>query len=351
MLQKAKELCEQHQAELLYLVKFGSHLYGTDTENSDLDYKGIFLPSIQSLILNQASKSIHYSTALNCKNKHEAGDIEIELFSLQYWLNHLLKKGETIGLDLLFSCTNKECIIYDSKKKPFFPMVNIIKLIDKLLTSAELMKCAYVKYAIGQAKKYGIKGSRLGVLKRVLEYLVYLRNLNKGEVLGKLEKHIDSIILNLGDDSYCFQKEINGVNSLVLCGKVHQGGIQLQEFYDRVRATYETYGHRARLAEQNQGVDWKALSHALRAIYQMEQLFTEGIITFPLLKAEELLKVKQGHFQWQQVEKMISGGLARLEDLANHSTSLGKWDQKWINGLILSTYNYTTSAKEYGIGG
>jgi predicted nucleotidyltransferase len=30
---------------LLYLTKFGSHLYGTNGPNSDADYKGFYLPS------------------------------------------------------------------------------------------------------------------------------------------------------------------------------------------------------------------------------------------------------------------------------------------------------------------
>jgi predicted nucleotidyltransferase len=36
---------------------FGSHLYGTSTEQSDRDYKGIFLPSAQDILLGRIPKT------------------------------------------------------------------------------------------------------------------------------------------------------------------------------------------------------------------------------------------------------------------------------------------------------
>lgn len=33
-------------------MKFGSHLYGTNTPNSDLDYKAIYLPTAREIILD-----------------------------------------------------------------------------------------------------------------------------------------------------------------------------------------------------------------------------------------------------------------------------------------------------------
>ena len=39
--------------KLLLLTKSGSQLYGTNTPNSDTDYKGVYLPSKESLILQK----------------------------------------------------------------------------------------------------------------------------------------------------------------------------------------------------------------------------------------------------------------------------------------------------------
>ena len=51
-------------------MKFGAHLYGTDTKTSDLDYKGIFLPSVEEILLNKIPKCINLSTnKTNIKNE------------------------------------------------------------------------------------------------------------------------------------------------------------------------------------------------------------------------------------------------------------------------------------------
>ncbi len=41
---------------------FGSHLYGTDTLESDHDFKGIFLPNKEDVYLGKISKSISLSS-------------------------------------------------------------------------------------------------------------------------------------------------------------------------------------------------------------------------------------------------------------------------------------------------
>ena len=49
----------------LYLTVFGSHLYGTNTVSSDKDYKGLFLPSIKKLVLDEKVNSISLTTGEN----------------------------------------------------------------------------------------------------------------------------------------------------------------------------------------------------------------------------------------------------------------------------------------------
>lgn len=43
-------------------MKFGSHLYGLNTPTSDVDYKGIFMPTLEELLLNSFPKTIVTST-------------------------------------------------------------------------------------------------------------------------------------------------------------------------------------------------------------------------------------------------------------------------------------------------
>ena len=84
---------------ILMKTKFGSHLYGTDTPNSDLDYKGVYLPSPREMFLNKIPKSITKNTSNN-QSKNTCKDIDHEIYSLHYFLD-LALKGETAALDML----------------------------------------------------------------------------------------------------------------------------------------------------------------------------------------------------------------------------------------------------------
>lgn len=342
MLEEIKNTCDKHGVKLIYLVKFGSHLYGTNTPASDTDYKGLFLPSKEQLFLQNVSKHITYSTG-DGGGKNTAEDIDVQLWSLQYFLS-LVSKGETNALDLLYSFTYPEIVEYIDT-----PMGDIHNLHNKLF---DIRHCkAFVGYAISQAKKYGIKGSRLGVLKKVYELIPELlkglpSKLQMDITEIRLSSILNEIVERCYDTSYCFTKMIGAkghepVNSLILCGKVHQGSIKLIEFIQRVNTEYERYGKRAEEAEKNNGIDWKALSHAVRALGQMRQLIDNGIIQYPLYNAKEILDIKLGKSTFKEVEKIIYEGIAEIDAKLNDPNLeiFNKKDKNVINGIILGAYN------------
>lgn len=302
-----KNMLKDKGHKLLYMVKFGSHLYGTNRPESDTDLKGVFLPSKHSCYMCDAPKHFSYKTGDN-DSKNTADDVDVQVWSLQYWLE-LVGKGETNALDLLYSYTYPEMVVYDTED-----LHRVFREHNRLY---DVKNCnSYVGYAIGQAKKYGVKGSRMGVVKRVLESLDQYTCTSS----FKLFEVVDDLLQNCQDESYCFVKDLKGSNGemkpyLVLCGSKHDLTIGLDEFYNRVKKTYDTYGERARAAEEGNGVDWKALSHALRAIDQMKQLLTLGRIQYPLKTAPKLKKVKQGRYSWPEVERMILDGLEEIEQL------------------------------------
>ena len=41
---------------IILITKFGSHLYGTNTENSDTDIFGVFVPNIEDILMNNIPK-------------------------------------------------------------------------------------------------------------------------------------------------------------------------------------------------------------------------------------------------------------------------------------------------------
>jgi predicted nucleotidyltransferase len=314
--------------EILYKVQFGSFLYGTNGALSDVDYKGIYLPSMDDLVmgpLKPVKHSISSSTG-NDKSKNGVGDIDEEFWSLQYFLS-ILKKSDTGALDLLFSRSNSKSVLFDSGKlDPLFS--NPLKLFNPKDINTT------VRYCMGQAKKYGIKGSRMGILKNVLKIIKNCK--------GKLNDNLEKIINECKDESYCFIKNLTvndkPVPSLMLCGKVHHGTIQMEEFENRVSRVYQEYGERARLAEENKGIDWKAVSHGVRSAIQCKQILTEGKVTFPLEKSDLLKRIKSGECHFNDVEKIIVEMLYELDELQKISKIEGGFDEEFVKEFVISLY-------------
>lgn len=340
-LDKIKELCDQNGVTLLYACKFGSHLYGMNTPESDTDYKGLFLPSKEQCFTQNVSKSITYTSGEN-SSKNTDEDVDIQLWSLQYFLK-MVSRGETNSLDLLYSFTFPEMEVYK------------LDIMDSIFGNHnrlfDIKSCnAYVGYAIGQAKKYGIKGSRLGVLKSVNRHVIdWIRDYNGDEKIEdiRLRSYLPSLSLSgLFDSSYCFTKKFdvnkdNPMEGLVLCGKVHMESIPLLEFYKRVNGEYKKYGNRAEEAEKNNGLDWKALSHALRALSQMKQLIKKGYIKYPLENANELKNIKLGNTTFKEVEKRILKDLKWIDETLNDPdlSVFNKKDDNLIRNIIINSYS------------
>ena len=96
--------------KLLYVTLMGSSLYGTSTESSDIDVKFIFMPSTEDCVLGVASSNININSS-NDNTRNTKDDIDIQGWSVQFFLN-LLNKGDTNALDVLFSYTNENCVLY-----------------------------------------------------------------------------------------------------------------------------------------------------------------------------------------------------------------------------------------------
>ncbi len=319
------------------VMKFGSHLYGTNTPNSDEDYKGIYLPTKREIFLNKVPKSFQYNSG-GGHSKNTKEDVDIELYSIHYFLE-LAFKGETIAIDMLHC--NKENVIIGGDTWDFIRS-NRSKFYTNNLKG-------FVGYCRKQAAKYGIKGSRISDARKVYNFLdkiVLEEILNKpsftkmGEIWDKLP---------LGGHIHFLKAKAHGDQEeefYQVCGKKMQKTANVSYCRALLKKFVDSYGHRALLAEKNQGIDWKAVSHAMRYAYQIKELFETDDIQFPLKQAEYLTKVKKGELDYL---KEIAPKLESLMDdieLMSANTKLPskvnrKFWESWLVDLIdssLSTY-------------
>lgn len=303
--------------KLLVEMKFGSHLYGLNTENSDTDYKAIYLPSVQDLVFG-AKETIVQSTGGSGKNTKD--DIDTEVVSLQKFVKDALS-GQTYTIDMLHCdtpiVTSDEWQYLVDNRKMFY---------------TKSMK-AYIGYVKQQAAKYGIKGSRLSDI----EHAIWsLEEFNPEKTIAEAAPHLwegqyskfTSVInpkTKVKENYYEVNSKKYGFSNT--CGYVAE----------RLRKMYDSYGERAKLAMKNEGVDWKALSHALRAGYQMKAIYEHGDFEYPLAESDYILSVKRGEAPFNEVSEVLE----RLVDDINklcETTHLPEepdhdfWMQ-WVVGL------------------
>jgi hypothetical protein len=302
---------------LLVKTIFGSHLYGTNTEESDMDYKGIFMPSKKEMFLGKIPKCISETTKSGNTSKNTAEDVDTDIYSLQYFVE-LALQGETVALDMLH--TPKELTI---TSLPIWD--ELVSLRSKFYTKN--LK-AFVGYCRRQAAKYGIKGSRISAAKSVMD-LLYKYNGNE-----KMQEVWDK--LPLSEHLYFIEDSPNGLRQYQICGKIFQESVALYYVVDILEKFVEQYGKRARLAEQNKGIDWKAVSHAVRVAYQTKSILQEGTMIFPLPEAYFVKKIKQGELHYiKEVLPVLENLMDRIELLSKYSKLPEKPDREfWENFMV-----------------
>jgi hypothetical protein len=171
----------------------------------------------------------------------------------------------------------------------------------------------------------------------VKEYLETVKDYTKIEDV-KLYHQIYGLLDSCYNKKYCFTKVVNDKEHLILCGKEHLLSISFSEFYDRILKLWNTYGHRSKKAAEEDGVDFKACSHAIRAIRQMEEIMLTGKVVFPLKCADELLAIKNGELLWEEIQTKLENGLENIDNLAVNHKSFGTFDHKFVKFFILKAY-------------
>jgi predicted nucleotidyltransferase len=308
--------------ELIVKMKFGSHLYGTTDEHSDLDYKGVFLVPKNEVLLGRIPPSHSFDTKKSSEAKNTKDDIDIEIYSLHYFIK-LASEGQTVALDMLHAPDNM--IEYKTKRWDY-----IVSHRSKFYTKN--LK-AFVGYARKQAAKYGIKGSRLNAARQVVNIL---------KRIPDSDWKLDTVwgMLPVGEHQSFINNSPNKIKQYQVCGKILQSTQKISYTIDILNKFIDQYGKRALLAETNVGIDWKAISHALRAAYQVKELLTENTITFPLKNADYLLKVKKGELHYQnEVAPKLEKLMEEVEELSDKSNLPAKPDIKFWENFIVRIYN------------
>jgi predicted nucleotidyltransferase len=315
----------------IFKTIYGSHLYGSNVETSDTDFKGVYLPSAREILIGKVPKTETHNSNNQKNTKNTKEDTDIQLYSIGKFLNDLAG-GQTYALELLFA---SEEFWTEEPDKVWH---NIRKNTDKLISSDI---SALIGYARAQAYKYGEKGKRLGVFNDVVDFLKpkfpghkLVQAFSSDPKFKELqEKHKDFIKIKkfvkdeVSDTEYI---DVNGV------------AVPLGASVEYALSVYEPraaeYGARATQAMLDGGIDLKAVYHSVRISKQGTELLETGNITFPRPESKLLLEIRNNHYTIKQLTDIVDSAFEEVRQAEKTSKLPKKVNRKFIDDLLINAH-------------
>lgn len=285
-------------------VRTGSHLYGLNTQESDLDCKGVYLPDKENLFCGMAT---HH-------NLLNSPGVDFETFSIQTFMGQI-SKAQPMALEMLFAPVN---MLIDTSEE----WADLVSIRGQLLHK----ECSsFVGYCRSQASKYCIKGDRLNVLQECIKFFKSLEPDDYWYDYFKLR--MDGV----GHIQYN-----NELKFITILGKKFYENTPIDEILKSLVTTESRYGGRVRSNLDRK--DWKALSHAVRIALEVEELLLDGFITLPLKHKDYVLKIKKGEYGIEKVETDLDSLLNRVESAKQKSKLPEKFNMELAKQYLVGLY-------------
>lgn len=316
----------------LVRLYYGSRLYGTQLPTSDVDIKGVYIPDATAIVHPRTPDG--YTSNTGPKDaKNAAGDVDDEMFALHKFMN-MIRGGEMIAYEMLFAPPDA----YVEEPHPIWE--TLVRNRSKLLTR----KCkGFIGYVQRQASVYSVRGDRVNASEEA--YKLFERLIEKYGTTASLAQASEDIGLFMRTcDSEHIQvvPAVSSKGNIIVhfecCDRKTPFTASLKTAYDLYKKVYDDYGHRARAAAEANGVDWKALYHAIRIARQTRELLVSGNITFPRPDKDYLLAIRKGEVPYQDIADELEGLLKSIEPLAEQSSLPAEPDHKYIDNFVQMMY-------------
>jgi hypothetical protein len=292
------------EKNLIFLFKAGSHFFDLNSVNSDTDYRGIYLDSFQDSF--ESSKKIYqvdYKTKIG-EGKNTKNDVDFTLFSLSSFFK-LLKSGDFNMMEALYTPEDK--IIY---KAPLFE--EIISQRKNLLVNDISAFLGFIKK---EYKRYGVNIYHYKIQEDFINFL------KKWKIEDRLYTHWKEII-DYGIDKEGIRFTNTKINnsekskeipSIVIAERLYQNTNTIEYVINSIQTVLNKYGHRQKNMADS-GVEFKGLYHAMRLIYEANDLFNLGELNFPFSKERHSLlrSIKEGNIDKDYLFKLIDSEIDSL---------------------------------------
>lgn len=318
------------QSTRIYGTLHGSHLYGLATPQSDTDVKGIMLPHAEDILTCRAQPRQDIHRQKQHGERNHADDVDVSFASAPTFVGSLLA-GDISAYEVLFAPSQMHTADTTALGREF---VGQLKAgIDRMVSQDIEPMLAYAKR---QVIGFQRKSQALGEIARLL---------------AVLDAHIDcASLLDIGFDA--LSAAIGASNEFVRI-RGNAAAENRDDFYillytakfparvarhhvaTSLRQRAALFGPRTHQASAHGGVDFKALSHALRVLEEGHELVTTRHLTLPRPNAPALLAIKLGQCSAPQVLRDIDAAAERLTQAVQVSALPASRDADWAWGRVV----------------
>jgi hypothetical protein len=306
-------------SETLFSCLYGSHLFGTNTPQSDRDEKHIVLPALDTLLIGRTPKTVVSKTNTRENTRNTKDDVDIETIPVQVFARDFTE-GQTYALELAFAVDGTHA---EQRATPGFK--SFCTELRTQFLSANLR--AMMGYAVNQANLYSFKGERLNALRAAHAALAAAQRAQPdGESLGEVAEHAAFTEVAIAFPNYFRRSEydIGGARlrgCFILLEKTLPFSITIAQANHVLTTLENKYGTRAEEASVT-NIDWKAFMHALRIVDEGIELLRAHRITLPHSPeaAAHLLQVRRGEIAIETLREALHAKLDTLKQLEAQST-------------------------------
>jgi hypothetical protein len=362
-----------NKEQAMFRVLTGSWLYGTATPASDYDYKTVVLPPLDVLLLNtKVTNRKEKPEGAGPGDKMQAGETETEYLPLQVFMDDFYS-GQTYALEVAFAVVQGKFEVLNSKhgdgewvtpeqardERFYFFARNRVSAAQRVCSDLVWLFLTrnvkkMVGYAVSQSKVYGLKTERYTSLAAALRVLNnYGRdNIHTNEQRDTLTfvdiPELVEYLLKLKHVQPC--QILNGAGgtemaaALDICGKQYPLTNKVVTVVRALEKSLGNYGERVKEFE-GEGVDWKALSHAIRITGQAVELLNFGKLQFPSQDASYLLAVKSGEVPLDEATSYLGHLFEKIDpalektELQERTLALDATFVEWKVGTLRELYD------------
>jgi uncharacterized protein len=335
----------ENNRKIIFRCKVGSHLYGLNRPESDIDYFTVFMPEPEDILGMQKMEIVDNSTKNSAEERRNTSeDTDDVAYSLPKFLALVVDNNPNI-VEVLFA--KPEVIeVCD----PIFKY--LMDNSDKIIS--QKAKHTFSGYAHAQKQKLVTKRDRFNSLgaavplfekwleKDLIEGTVKLPR--EASLHGFLQATFESDVPPIWREITEEESEELNKTLKYYKGERHHTesfhkGMHLGMIYKKIRIEYEKYGWRVHTDSfEKLGFDLKFAYHLIRLMAEGVEILETGRLSYPIKgqARADIIKVRNGEIEFDQLMEMYESYKVLMEKAAEETKLPHKPDWNWANKWLIS---------------